>query len=121
MSSADAAPAAGARLAELRGEIERIDRELIGLIAERVRLAREVGAAKRELGVPTLDPAREAAVVRRAGELAREAGVCDEDVRYIFWHIIGLSRRVQMEGEPAPQGGRRLRAGLIVKNAAIHP
>ncbi len=91
-------PAAG-RLREIRGEIERIDRELIGLIANRVKLAREVGVAKRELGIPTLDPAREAAVVRRAGELAREAGLGDEDVRYIFWHLIGLSRRVQMEGE----------------------
>lgn len=98
MSGADDPPAAS-RLAELRGEIERIDRELIGLIAQRVRLARQVGDAKRELGAPTLDPAREAAVVRRAGELAREAGLGDEDVRYIFWHLIGLTRRVQMEGD----------------------
>jgi len=86
-------------LKRLRGEIERIDRELIGLIAERVRVAREVGTLKLELGIPTLDPAREAAVVRRAGEAAREAGVGDEDVRYIFWHLIGLSRRAQMEAE----------------------
>jgi len=98
VSAADAPPAGG-RLQALRGRIEQIDRELIGLIAERVRIAREVGAAKRELGAPTLDPAREAMVVRRAGELAREAGVGDEDVRYIFWHLIGLSRRAQMEGD----------------------
>lgn len=90
-----AAPAG--ELARLRGEIERVDRELIALIATRVGLAREVGEAKRALGTPTLDPAREAAVVRRAGALAREAGLPDEDVRYLFWHLIGLSRRVQME------------------------
>jgi chorismate mutase len=91
------APAAGERLRAIRERIEQVDREIVGLIAERVRLAREVGVAKRELGVPTLDPAREAMVVRHAGELAREAGVGDEDVRYIFWHLIGLSRRAQME------------------------
>lgn len=109
---ADASPAAAAdagaspatrpeaaRLAALRDRIGAIDRELIGLIAERVKIAREVGTAKRALGMPTLDPAREAAVVRNAGELARDAGVGDEDVRYIFWHLIGLSRRAQMEGE----------------------
>jgi len=84
-------------LKRLRGEIERIDRELIRLIKERVGYAREVGKAKREHGLPILDPAREAAIVRRAGELAREAGLADEDVRYLFWHLIGLSRRAQME------------------------
>ena len=81
----------------LRQEVERIDRTLIQLIAERVEIARKIGVVKRERALPTLDPAREAAVVRRAGSLAREAGLDDEDVRYIFWHLIGLSRRAQME------------------------
>ncbi|HET7274943.1 MAG TPA: chorismate mutase [Longimicrobiaceae bacterium] len=86
-----------AELERLRSEIEEIDRSLINLILERVRVAREVGAAKHALGMPTLDPAREAAVVRRAGELAREVGLDDEDVRNVFWRLIGLSRRAQME------------------------
>lgn len=85
-------------LERLRGTIERIDREIIALIAERVRIAQAVGSTKRSAELPTLDPAREAAVVRRAGQLAREAGLEDEDVRYIFWHLIGLSRRAQTEG-----------------------
>ena len=88
---------AAAELAHVRGEIERIDRALIGLIAERVALARRVGPLKHALGMPILDPPREAAIVRRAGELARDAGLDDEDVRYIFWHLVGLSRRVQLE------------------------
>ena len=84
-------------LRRIRDDIENIDRELIRLIRARVDLARQVGIAKREHGLPILDPAREAAIVRRAGELAREAGLADEDVRYLFWHLIGLSRRAQME------------------------
>ena len=88
---------AGAELERLRAEIEGLDRAVIKLLARRVELARQVGAAKHTLGLPTLDPAREAAVVRRAGALAREVGLDDEDVRYIFWHLIGLSRRAQLE------------------------
>ncbi|MBX6366066.1 MAG: chorismate mutase, partial [Gemmatimonadetes bacterium] len=56
-----------------------------------------IGAANRAAGLPTLDPAREAAVVRRAGALAREHGLEAEAVRGIFWHLIGLSRRAQAE------------------------
>ena len=90
-------PEVPAEMERLREEIEAIDRSLIELIARRVDLAREVGRAKRAAGLPTLDPAREAAVVRRAGQLAREVGIADEDVRYIFWHLIGLARRAQNE------------------------
>ncbi|HEX8276183.1 MAG TPA: chorismate mutase [Longimicrobiaceae bacterium] len=99
MSTPAKAGSAGQDLQRLRGEIERIDREIVGLVAERVRLAREVGKAKRAAGLPTLDPAREAAVVRSAGMLAREAGLVDEEMRALFWHLIGLSRRAQMEQE----------------------
>ncbi|MEX2582692.1 MAG: chorismate mutase [Gemmatimonadota bacterium] len=88
---------ATSELNRIREEIEAIDRSLIELIAKRVHFARRVGAVKRAAGLPTLDPPREAAVVRRAGALARDAGLDDEDVRYIFWHLIGLSRRIQME------------------------
>jgi chorismate mutase / prephenate dehydrogenase len=93
------APPPAAELERIRDEIIRVDRAIVGLIAERVALAREVGPVKRALGMPTLDPPREAAVVRRASALARENGLAEEDVRYVFWHLVGLCRRVQMEGE----------------------
>lgn len=83
-------------LGRLREEIEQRDRALIETIADRVRLAREVGKEKRAAGLPTLDPGREAAVVRSAVALAREAGLeCDDEIRQIFWQLIGLSRRAQ--------------------------
>ncbi len=89
--------ASNADVDRARGEIERIDRELVALIDERVEVAREIGRAKRAAGMKTLDPAREAAVVRRAGELARERGLDDEVVRRIFWQLIALSRSAQNE------------------------
>jgi chorismate mutase len=93
----DGEQTASGRLELLRSRIEAIDDRIIELLVERVGLAHEVGAAKRAAMLPALDPRREAAVVRRAGERARAAGLQDEDVRYIFWHIIAMTRRAQME------------------------
>lgn len=90
--------------------MEVLDRTLVGLLAERVRLARVVGDAKRELGLATTDTAQEAEVVRRAAVAAREAGMDDEEVRSIFWRLIGVCRRAQLE-EPAVGCRRAVAAG----------
>jgi len=84
-------------LTRLRAEIERIDRALIALIGERVSAARGTAAAKRAAGLPTLDPPQEAAVIRRAATLAREAGLPAEDVRDMFWKLIALTRRAETD------------------------
>jgi chorismate mutase len=86
-----------ARLDGLRTGIARIDESLVALLAERVALAREVGAVKRAAGLPRLDPAREAAVVRNGTQLARGVGLDDEEVREILWRVVGLCRRAQEE------------------------
>jgi chorismate mutase len=83
-------------LARRREQIESLDRQLVQLLAKRVGLSKEIGALKKVAGLPTLDPAREAEVIRRAAALARETGLNDEKVRDIFWHVIGLSRAVQV-------------------------
>jgi chorismate mutase len=83
-----------------REDIEAVDRELVLLIARRVQLARTIGRAKRARGMPTMDPAREAAVVRRAGELARAAGLDEEVVRQIFWQLVSLARDAQDAPQP---------------------
>src|SRR5688572_1296109 len=83
-------------LAERRRDVDRIDRQIVELLSERVRAGKDIGALKRTAGLPTIDPAREAEVIRRAAELAREMGVPNEPLRAIFWQIIGLSRRAQV-------------------------
>ncbi len=102
----DERPAAATETAELeavRAEIGRVDEAIVSLIAERLALARRVGELKRTVGMGVLDPSREAAVVRRAGALARERGLDDEAVRDVFWRLIEMARTAQ----GADGGGRR--------------
>jgi chorismate mutase / prephenate dehydratase len=82
-------------LEHIRREIERVDRALVEAIADRARLSLAAAAAKRAAGLPTLDPPREAAVVRRASEHARQLGLPADAVRDIFWHVIALCRSAQ--------------------------
>jgi chorismate mutase len=95
MSADGEAPAAVAELARCRDEIERIDNQIIGLLAERLALGKRTGVLKREAGLPILDPTREAAVIRRVAAAARDAGLPPEPIREIFWQIVGMSRRAQ--------------------------
>jgi chorismate mutase len=84
------------RLAALRAKIEGTDDAILGLIVKRAELARKIGAAKKRAGLPVLDPAREAQVVRRAASRARELGMPNEEVRTLFWQIIALCRAEQL-------------------------
>ncbi len=83
------------RLARIRDRIIDLDRSLITLVAERRDLVLRAGEIKAELGLPVLDPAREAKVVRRAAQLARDEGVDEELVRDVIWRIIASARDAQ--------------------------
>ena len=85
-------------LDELRRRIEQLDADLVRLIGERRQLVVEIGRVKAELGLPVLDPTREAAVVRRAAALARETGGDEEMIRDVIWRIMA-SARDQQEGK----------------------
>ena len=88
-----------------RAEIERIDRALVALLAERVRSGESIAAVKRRLALPITDPAQEARVVRRAAQLARDAGLPEEGVRDLFWRVIALTRdaeHAEHAEHPAP-------------------
>jgi chorismate mutase len=84
-------------LARCRTEIGEIDRQIISLLRQRLDLALKTGKLKRELGIPILDPEREAAVIRTAVEAARAEKLPEELVREIFWRILGMSRGAQQE------------------------
>jgi chorismate mutase/prephenate dehydrogenase len=83
------------RLEALRKRILEVDEALIELVGERRALVLEIGRLKAEMGLPVLDPSREAAVVRGAAELARERGVDEELTRDVIWRIMASAREEQ--------------------------
>jgi len=89
---------AQARLEALRKRILEVDEALVGLVGERRALVLEIGRVKEAMGLPVLDPSREAAVVRRAAELARERGVDEELTRDVIWRIMASARQEQEAG-----------------------
>ena len=84
-----------ARLEGLRVRILECDRELIRVLRQRCDLVREIGQEKLRLGLPVTDPQREAAVARRAAQLARESGLDEEMVRNLIWEIMSSARTQQ--------------------------
>ena len=95
--TAGARALAHAELAALRREIEDVDRRIVRLVAKRCGLARAAGERKRVAGLAAVDPAQEATVVRRAAVHARAADLDEEEVRRLFWCLIGLSHAAQQE------------------------
>ena len=97
------------RLEELRERIIAVDDEIIRLIGERRDLVIEIGSMKESLGLPILDPAREARVVRRVAERSRALGVDEELTRDVIWRIISSARQQQGQrgssGTPAEPTG----------------
>ena len=59
-------------LEELRGQLDRIDQQMVDLFRERMELSGQVAEYKREKGIPVLDAGRERALLSKVGERAGE-------------------------------------------------
>jgi len=82
------------RLKALRGRIDAIDTELLALLQERIRVARQIGEIKRGASRQPLDPVREKEVITRV--LERNEGFFPPDgLTSIFGEIISACRNAQ--------------------------
>tara|TARA_B100001179_G_scaffold141904_1_gene102524 strand:+ start:297 stop:557 length:261 start_codon:yes stop_codon:yes gene_type:complete len=82
------------RLTEIRKDIDRLDDELLGLLIKRLKLGKEIGEVKREIGRVVADEAREKQIFQR---LIKNAGskMAEKDVIEIFSKILEISRKTQ--------------------------
>jgi chorismate mutase/prephenate dehydratase len=91
-SSADAKHAPS--LSNLRGEIDRIDKELVALLNRRAEIAVQIGQIKRGQGLDVWSSSREDEVISHA--LAASRGpLPDETLRLIFRELMSGSRALQ--------------------------
>ena len=79
-----------ATLAEIRTAIDRIDGEIVGLLAERLRYTRDAARFKASEG-EVAAPARAEAVVKRAAALGAERGVPAEIVEPVYRALVAAS------------------------------
>jgi chorismate mutase / prephenate dehydratase len=83
-----------ATLPSLRGEIDRIDRELVALMNHRAEAARQIGQLKQSTNQQTYDPSREEMVLERVAK-ANDGPLADESLKAVFRELISGSRAIE--------------------------
>lgn len=95
-----------------RKKLDLIDDRILQLLADRTDLAREVASAKKEDGSRLRDRKREAALLARLQQGAKEAGLPVDAVTRVYQEILNLSFHEQIAIlAGATSGGQRVRIG----------
>ncbi len=84
-------------LADLRREIDRIDDNLVALLAERMKVCRDIGVLKAEMNIPVVQNKRYAGLMESKMKMAEKAGVSKKAMREILEAIHCESVRQQLE------------------------
>ena len=79
-------------LAGYRNEIDRIDGEIVDLLAKRLQIGRKIGALKAAMGAKIRDKARESEVLRSRGDMAPEYRAA---IQTVFETIMAQTREVE--------------------------
>ena len=83
------------RLEDLRRKIDETDAQIVRSIAERIRIAEEIGKGKREKRQQVEDKEREVMVFENVKRIAQEEKVNQEDMHNIYRHIVTACKRMQ--------------------------
>ena len=81
-------------LAGYRGEIDKIDGEIVALLAKRLQIGSKIGTLKAAAGTTIRDETREAEVLRSRGDMAPEYRTA---VEAVFRAIMAQTRQVEQE------------------------
>ncbi len=84
-------------LAEIRKSLDKIDAELVSLLAKRMSFIPKVAEYKKENNMPRFQPAREKEIIESKRKLAKEAGLNPDLVEKIFKEIINDAHRIEKD------------------------
>jgi chorismate mutase/prephenate dehydrogenase len=104
-------------LEELRERLTTLDAQLLGLIAERQRLSREVAEAKRSVGMGTRDYQRERDVLLRARSVAQSLELSPDLAESVLRLLIRGSLTTQERIRVAAGGQGSGRSALVIGGA----
>lgn len=82
---------------QLRQQIDQLDNELMGLLAKRMRVCREIGQYKKEHNIQVLQTGRYNEILDKRGVQGSLTGMDAKFVKQIFEHIHEESVRQQLE------------------------
>ena len=102
-------------LEDLRRKIDEADAQIVRLIAERIRIAKEIGGEKRQRGKQIEDTEREQTVLENVRTIAQKENINQEDIESIYRQIMAVSKG--MEGMAVAFQGER---GAYSEEAAFH-
>ena len=87
----------------LRRAIDDVDRRILDLIAQRVKIVLQVGDFKRKRSLPIYDPERERTMIEQLIQIAPHP-LNPQLVRRIFERLIDESRRIEQHHSEIPPG-----------------
>ena len=82
-------------LEELRKKIDEADTQIVRLIAERIRIAVEIGGEKKKEGKQIEDLKRERRVLENVKRIAREERISQEGIGGIYHQIMSVAKSVE--------------------------
>ena len=84
-------------LTEIRKELDKLDAELVSILAKRMKFIPEVAEYKKKNNIQRFQPAREKEILESKRKLAKEAGLNPDLVEKIFKEIINDAHRIEKE------------------------
>jgi len=82
-------------LEDLRKQIDEADASIVKLVAERIRIAQEIGREKNKRRTQIEDREREKHVLENVRRIAREKNLNPEEIEDIYQQIVAISKRQQ--------------------------